>query len=73
MWCVHNGKNTNAENCPYTKKTGLLCSMWHINTYEHLLRESEAFPQHTSRVEHMHLTTRSNRNTTCDKASTEAA
>lgn len=28
-WCIHNGKNTNANDCPYTLKHGLKCSMPH--------------------------------------------
>ena len=31
LWCVHNGQNTHSNQCPYTKKVGIKCSMPHID------------------------------------------
>jgi len=31
IWSIYNGKNTNSNNCPYTKKFGIKCSMPHID------------------------------------------
>lgn len=32
LWCVYNGANTIVAECPYTKDTGLQCSMKHIDS-----------------------------------------
>jgi hypothetical protein len=29
IWCVHNGANTDSNNCPYSVKFGFTCSIPH--------------------------------------------
>ena len=37
MWCVHSGRTTRARDCVYTARTGLCCSMQHMDSSEYYL------------------------------------
>jgi len=35
QWCVYNGENTYAEDCQYTQRTGIDCTMKHKKRYSY--------------------------------------